>query len=235
MDMLLDFVSGPWFITLWLALMLPSLLVLILDLHYRNSHLMPLMKLVWGLSVAYSGPIGLGIYWVAGRKEISNDSDWRRAFRSVAHCYSGCGLGEITGVAIAVGLLQAGNTVTAAVTFALAYIFGFGLTVGPEIQGGTDFRQAIADAFKAETPSIAVMEIVAIGVDLSLAGSAGMGEWVFWSSLVISLSCGLFAAWPVNYWLIRKGVKEGMMDPRMTDHGSGDENEGCEGHGQHAH
>lgn len=26
---------------------------------------------------------------------LSHDSLWRRSFRSVAHCYSGCGAGEV--------------------------------------------------------------------------------------------------------------------------------------------
>ena len=32
--------------------------------------------------------------------------------------------------------------------------------------------------------------------------------------MVVSLSLGLLAAWPVNVLLIRFGVKEGMHDPR---------------------
>ncbi|KAA2312694.1 DUF4396 domain-containing protein [Pseudooceanicola sediminis] len=213
-----DIVSSPYFIITWAILMIPSLIIVIRALRVNNAHLMPLMKVVWGFTVAYSGPLGLLIYWLTGRKEISDDNDWRRAFRSVAHCYSGCGMGEIVGVLIAVGLLSLGNLWTALITFVLAYVAGFALTIGPEMQGGTAFRQAFHDALLAETPSIAVMEVVAIGVDLLLAGNAGMGDWKFWSSLVISLTCGLLAAYPVNLLLIRHGVKEGMMDPRMTDH-----------------
>lgn len=44
-----------------------------------------------------------------------------------------------------------------------------------------------------------------------------MGDIRFWSSLLISLTCGLVAAYPVNVLLIHYGVKEGMMDPRDTD------------------
>ena len=217
---------SPWLLGAWAVVMLPSLALVLHDLRRHNSHLMPLMQVVWALTVFYSGPLGLLIYWRTGRKSIPDDGDWRRAFRSVAHCYSGCGLGEIVGVTLAVGLLALGNAWTAAITFAFAYLFGFALTVGPEIQGGTAPRTAVMDALKAETPSIVMMELVAISVDLLLAGDAGMGDALFWLSLVVSLTCGLLAAWPVNYWLIRRGVKEGMMDPRMTDH---------HGHGHDAH
>ncbi|MCA0938741.1 DUF4396 domain-containing protein [Salipiger pacificus] len=228
--MLSEIFSSPWFLAAWLALMIPSEIALIRDLRRNNAHLMSLMKLVWGLTVLYSGPVGLAVYWSCGRKEIATDSIWRRGFRSVAHCYSGCGLGEITGVMLAVGLLRFGNLGTALVTFVFAYVIGFLLTLGPLVQDGMPLRKALKDTFIAETPSIAVMEIVAIGVDLSLAGNAGMGEVIFWSSMIVSLSCGLFAAYPVNLLLLKFGVKEGMMDPRMTGHG-----EGHSGENDHAH
>ncbi|MDF0599887.1 DUF4396 domain-containing protein [Psychromarinibacter sp. C21-152] len=221
MNAIISVISSPGFLVGWAVLTVPSLIVLLRDLATRNSHLMSLMKLVWALTVLYSGPVGLLVYWRCGRKEIPDDHLWRRAFRSVAHCYSGCGMGEITGLIIAVGLLQAGNVVTASLTFALAYVAGVALTVGPLMQDGVGFRRAMWDAILSETPSIAVMEAVAIGADLWLAGEAGLGDVRFWSSLIVSLTLGLVAAYPVNVALLHYGVKEGMMDPRMTDHGEG--------------
>lgn len=218
MQTLTAVLSSPWFLIAWAALMIPCQIVLIRDLTRNNTHLMSLMKVVWVLTVLYSGPLGLLVYWRCGRKEIPDDNLWRRAFRSVAHCYSGCGMGEIVGLIIAVGLLQLGNWGTAAITFTLAYVAGYALTVGPLLQGGEKLGTALKDAVISETPSIAVMEVVAIGVDMTLAGDAGLGDIRFWSSLIVSLTCGLVAAYPVNVLLIRKGVKEGMMDPRMTDH-----------------
>ncbi|GGB16351.1 hypothetical protein GCM10011324_28270 [Allosediminivita pacifica] len=218
MQTLTAILSSPWFLIIWAALVIPCQIVLIRDLTRNNTHLMSLMKVVWVLTVLYSGPFGLLVYWRCGRKEIPDDGLWRRAFRSVAHCYSGCGMGEIVGLIIAVGLLQLGNWGTAAITFTLAYVAGYALTVGPLLQGGEKLGTALKDAVISETPSIAVMEVVAIGVDMTLAGEAGLGDIRFWSSLIVSLTCGLIAAYPVNVLLIRKGVKEGMMDPRMTDH-----------------
>ena len=162
----------------------------------------------------YSGPLGLCGYYYSGRKQIARDSLWRRGFRSVAHCYSGCGAGEIVGVIITVGLLSLGNWWVAGVTFALAYVAGYALTVGPLMEEGVGLKDAMRDAFYSETASITVMEIVAIGTDLWLSQGATMGQALFWSSLVFSLSMGLIAAYPVNVLLIRLGVKEGMHSPR---------------------
>lgn len=218
MSALRVFIDSPSFLILWAVLMLPCLIWTLHDLRTSNTHLMPLMRVVWGLTVLYSGPLGLAIYLWSGRKQIATDSLPRRAFRSVAHCYSGCGMGEIAGVILAAGILSLGNWGITLVTFALAYVAGFALTVGPLVQGGTPLRTALRDAAIAETPSITVMEVTAIAVSLWLSRSASMGDVRFWSSLIVSLSCGLIAAYPVNLLLIRLGVKEGMMDPRMTDH-----------------
>jgi hypothetical protein len=206
--------TSPAFLIVWGVLVVISVAILIRDLRRNNPEIAGLMKLVWIFTVVYSGPAGLAVYYYSGRKQIARDSVWRRGFRSTAHCYSGCGAGEIAGVFIAGGLLSLGNWWIAGITFALAYVAGFAMTVGPLIQEGVPFRRAMWDAFYSESASITVMEIVAIGVDLWLAGGATMGDPLFWSSLVFSLTAGLIAAYPVNVLLVRFGVKEGMHDPR---------------------
>lgn len=218
-DTLRAVLSTPEFLWAWAGLALASLWLLLRDLKRHNAEIGGLMKAVWILTVAYSGPIGLWVYFFSGRKQIRLDSIWRRGWRSVAHCYSGCGAGEIAGVSITAGLLALGTWWVAGITFLLAYVAGFAMTVGPLMQEGVAFGTAVKDAAASETASITVMEVTAIGVDLWLAGSAGLGDRLFWSSLIFSLSCGLLAAWPVNVWLIRLGVKEGMHDPReMAEH-----------------
>ncbi|KAF0096257.1 MAG: hypothetical protein E1N59_224 [Puniceicoccaceae bacterium 5H] len=220
MEALRNFITNPWVIGTWIVLMLISLVILVRDLWAKNPEIMPLMKAVWCLTVIYSGPIGLLIYFYSGRKQISHDSLWRKGFRSVSHCYSGCGAGEITGLLVMTGLLAINSNLWVALTtFVLAYVFGFGMTIGPLLQDGEKFGAAFKDALYSESASIAVMEIVAIGTDIWLAKNAQFGEPLFWSSLVLSLSIGLIAAYPVNLLLIRFGVKEGMHNPKeMAKH-----------------
>lgn len=205
--------TDPVYLGVWAVIVAVSLAVLAWDLRENNAELESLMKFVWGFTVLYSGPVGLVGYWFSGRTQIDHDSLWRKGFRSVSHCYSGCGTGEVLGVSIAVGLLAFKTTGTVVLTFALAYFFGYALTVGPLIQEGVGLREALWDAFYSETASITVMEIVAISVDIWLAGEAGMGDVLFWTALVFSLTIGLIAAYPVNLALIYVGVKEGMMNP----------------------
>jgi hypothetical protein len=205
--------TDPTYLAAWAVLVAVSLGILVWDLRQNNSELKSLMKFVWGFTVLYSGPLGLAGYWWSGRTQIDHDSLWRKGFRSVSHCYSGCGTGEVLGFSVAVGLLAFKTTGTIVLTFALAYFFGYLLTVGPLMQEGVGLKEALWDAFYSETASITVMEIVAIGTDVWLAGEAGIGEVLFWTALVFSLTMGLLAAYPVNLLLIHLGVKEGMMNP----------------------
>jgi hypothetical protein len=214
--MLQSLLTNPYLVAGWLTLALLSLVILIRDLQRNNHHLPSLMKGVWLFTVLYSGPLGLAVYFYSGRAQIAHDSIWRRGFRSVCHCYSGCGAGEIVGVIIAAGLLGLGNWGIALTTFSLAYVAGFAMTAGPLIQEGIPKHQALQDAFYSDTASITVMEITAIAVDLWLAANTTMADLLFWSSLVFSLSVGLIAAYPVNVLLIKFGVKEGMHSPKMA-------------------
>lgn len=210
-------IGNTWVLGAWLGVVLIALAVLLRDFRRHNPHIDSLMKAVWFMTVLYSGPAGLWLYYVSGRKQIKRDSLWRKGVRSVAHCYSGCGAGEVTGVLIAAGLLALGNMATAIITFAFAYVFGYGMTFGPLVQAGVPVRRALLDTFYSDTLTIAVMEVTAISLDLWLAARAGMHEPLFWGSLILSLSIGLLAAYPVNVLLVYLGVKEGMGDPRDTE------------------
>jgi len=206
--------SDPLVMGVWALLVVASVGTLWWDVRARNQALPSLMKGVWTLVVLYSGPFGLAVYWYAGRTQIDSDSLWRRGFRSTAHCYSGCGAGEVVGFALLAGIFALGSSlVVTAGTFALAYLFGYALTVGPLMQEGVGFGEAMLDAFYSETPSITVMEIAAVGTDLLVASQAHVSELLFWGALVFSLSVGFVFAYPVNAALVHLGVKEGMENP----------------------
>jgi hypothetical protein len=213
-EVLVPILSNPITLVIWAILVISSVGVVWWDIRKRNQALPSMMKLVWTVTVIYSGPIGLAIYWWSGRTQISHDSFWRRGSRSTSHCYSGCGLGEIVGITLAQGILAFSTLWVVLITFGFAYLFGYALNIGPLMQEGESFREATKDAFLSETPSITIMEIAAIGTDLLLMGSAGMGSVLFWMALAFSLSIGFIAAYPVNAGLITLGVKEGMMNPK---------------------
>lgn len=202
-------------LTIWVVLTSGSLLIAVLDLYRNQPNIPQLMKIVWTLTVLYSGPVGLGIYWFAGREQISADSLWRRGLRSTAHCYSGCGFGEVLGIFVGTAILGIYGFELAALTFSLAFLFGYALTVGPLLQNGVPLPEAVTDTLYTETGSIAVMEIAAISFDLfaTKGGTVSLTDPLFFTSLFLSLSVGYWAAYPVNLLLLRFGVKSGMGDP----------------------
>lgn len=206
-------VVTPELVVGWFLLSLVCVGVLRYDLWANNDGIPRMMRLVWTLTVFYSGPLGLAIYWYSGRSQIPEDTFSRRGMRSTAHCYSGCGVGEVLGVTIAAGIFALQTHAVVAVTFSLAYTFGVAFTVGPLMADGVAFAEAFTDAIYSESGSIVAMEAVAIGSDIYLAGEATMGEPVFWASLAVSLSLGFLAAYPVNLGLLHLGVKEGMGNP----------------------
>lgn len=211
-----NLITSSWLLIIWLSLSTLSCSVLIYDLRRHNRQTMPLMQVVWILTTLYSGPLGLGLYYLAGRKQIKCDTVWRKGIRSVAHCYAGCGAGEITGVLIAAGMLTLGNFGIGLITFILAYIFGYALTVGPMLQNGTGLKSALVDAFYSDTATITVMEITAVALDLWLGATSSIDQVRFWNSLLLSLSAGLLAAYPINVLLVHLGVKSGMANPRAV-------------------
>jgi hypothetical protein len=209
-----SFLTNPIVVAVWVVLVIGSLAVLGWDIHENNATMVPLMKFVWTLTVVFSGPIALAAYWYSGRSQISHDSFWRGGWRSTAHCFSGCGIGEVVGVLLFSTVLAFTGTIGLAIgTFVLAYLGGVVLNVGPLLQEGVAFREAMIDTFYSETASITVMEIAAIGTDLLIAGGAGITELLFWTGMVLSLTVGFLVAFPLNVLLVSWGVKGGMQDP----------------------
>jgi hypothetical protein len=130
----------------------------------------------------------------------------RLAAQATTHCLTGCATGEVLGLVIAdaIGLAVAPSIALAVV---LAYVFGFGLTMRPLLSGGMAFAGAARLALAADTLTITVMEIVDNAVILVVPGSmdAGLGDPLFWGSLILGLAIAWVAAFPVARWLIARG------------------------------
>ena len=83
---------------------------------------------------------------------------WRSAAQATLHCLTGCAIGEVLGMVIGTSL-GFHNLGTVALSIALAFGFGYGLTVRGVRQAGLPLRQALTVAVAADTVSIAVMEV----------------------------------------------------------------------------
>jgi Domain of unknown function (DUF4396) len=128
------------------------------------------------------------------------------AFSATLHCLTGCAIGEVLGMVIGTGLGW-DDAPTIVLSVALAFLFGYLLTLRPLLAAGIAFAAAARLAFAADTLSITVMEIVDNAIMLLIPGAmdAGPRSFLFWGSLAVALGIAFVAAFPVNYWLIRRG------------------------------
>jgi uncharacterized membrane protein len=129
--------------------------------------------------------------------------------RATLHCLAGCIVGEVAGLAIGVGLgLPAWQTIVLATI--LSYLSGFTLGVLPVMKSrGTTFWNALRIIWIGEAISIGVMEIVMNAVDYRMGGMGANSilSWMFVRGLLFAIPAGFLAAWPVNYWLIKRELK----------------------------
>lgn len=135
------------------------------------------------------------------------DSTWRTAVSATLHCLTGCAIGEVLGMVLATWWgWSTWPSVFLAV--ALAFFFGYLLTMTSVLRAGLAFGVAVQVALAADTVSIAVMEIVDNAVMVTVPGAlnAGLGNWIFWASLVFSLAVAFVVTVPVNRWMIGRGL-----------------------------
>ena len=130
----------------------------------------------------------------------------RQAVQATLHCLTGCAIGEVLGMVIATALGLA-NLPSILLAIALAFVFGFGLTVVSVRRAGVPLRRALSLAFASDTISIAVMELVDNAFILLVPGAlaAGLGDGLFWWSLAASLAVAFVLTVPVNRALIARG------------------------------
>src|SRR3978361_1435419 len=123
----------------------------------------------------------------------------RLAFSATVHCLTGCAAGEVLGMVLATWWGW-GNLATIVVSVALAFAFGYGLTSLPLLRSGLSLREVTPLALASDTASITTMEIVDNLFILAVPGAiaAGLGDALFWWSLLVGLAIAGAGASPRN-------------------------------------
>ena len=148
------------------------------------------------------------------------------------HCGSGCTLGDICAewlafgipaIAVAFGWHSLFSEKIFAVwilDYLLAYGFGIVFqyfTIAP--MRGLSFGQGLLAAIKADTLSLTAWQIGMYGfmavayfvIFQSMLGTRLQTDSVeFWFMMQIAMLCGFVTSYPVNWWLVRRGIKEKM-------------------------
>jgi hypothetical protein len=142
----------------------------------------------------------------------TTDSLWRQAFSATLHCLTGCAIGEVLGMVIG-SALGWSNLATVVLSVALAFLFGYSLTMRPVLRAGLPLAAALGVAFASDTVSITVMEVVDNAFVVAIPGAmdAGLASALFWVTLAASLVIAFVVTVPVNRWLISRGRGHAVM------------------------
>lgn len=142
----------------------------------------------------------------------SSDNLTKMAMQATLHCLTGCAIGEVLGLLVGTALSWP-DLLTVGVAIALAFCFGFALTIRGLLKHGMQLKAAARVAFAADALSITVMEIVANLIMLLVPGAMSHGltnPWL-WISMALALGVAYLAAVPVNRFLISRGKGHALV------------------------
>ena len=144
----------------------------------------------------------------------------RLAASATTHCLTGCAIGEVLGLVLATAWGWA-TVPSIALAVGLAFVFGYAFTLVPLMRSGLGFAAAAGMALAADTASITLMEIVDNGIMLAIPGAmdAGLASGLFWGSLAVALGIAWIAAFPLNRWLIGRGLGHARVHAAHGAHG----------------
>lgn len=141
------------------------------------------------------------------------------AVSATLHCLTGCAIGEIMGLVIGESLgWSSGQTIVLAI--ALAFVFGYSLSMLPLLRSGMALGAAMGVVLAADTLSIATMEAVDNAVVAVIPGAmeAGLVNPLFWLSMTAALAVAFAAAFPVNRYLLARGKGHALMHAHHDMH-----------------
>ena len=196
---------------------------------YRQK--MGVMEVVWSVTALYFGPLAWWGYRRWGRLNSPKYQNQRRTEPGygepvsvgvgVSHCGAGCTLGDIIGawVVFATSWKLLGLALPAEyiADFTLAFILGIAFqyfSIAP--MRGLGLRDGIIAALKADTLSLTSFEVGLFGwmavIQLVLFTHPHLtpDHPAYWLLMQLGMILGFATAYPVNVWLIRRGVKEAM-------------------------
>ncbi len=212
-------------------------IVIVVD-ECKRPQKMWIMNVVWPLTALFGSFVWLAAYYAWGRNvSTSNDSHAKPPFpamvlKGTSHCGAGCTLGDIIAewaallfpvLAIWLGWHSVFSEKMFAVwiadfivAFLLGVLFQY-FTIQP--MRNLSAWQGLLAALKADVASITAWQLGMYGLMAiiqflwfmpSYGGIAKVASPEFWFAMQLAMLAGFATSYPVNWWLIRSGVKEKM-------------------------
>jgi Domain of unknown function (DUF4396) len=210
--------------------------IIAIDLLAGHKQQMWIMNVVWPITALYAGPLALWGYFKAGRlsthravreaKERNEDPPgkkkpfWQMVALGASHCGAGCTLADIVGEwtlfffpLTLFGMKIFGSwVVDYFVALAFGIVFQF-FTIAPMrglSLGGGLLQAAKADFFSLTAWQVGMYGWMAIATFILFGHEIEKTNPIFWFMMQIAMLVGFLTAYPVNWWLLRAGIKEKM-------------------------
>lgn len=198
-----------------------------------------IMNLVWPLTALFGTLLWVAAYYAWGRNISEGDREKSKTqpfaamvMKGTSHCGAGCTLGDILvewsafgfpALAVWFGWHTVFNEKTFAVwipDFIVAFLLGIFFqyfTLKP--MRGLSVGAGIVAAIKADIASITAWQVGMYGLMAIIqflwfkpvfGGIAPVASPEFWFAMQLAMLGGFATSYPVNWWLIRAGVKEKM-------------------------
>lgn len=215
-----------------------SALIIFVDTLKRPQE-MKIMTPVWILTGLWGSYLGLLVYLLAGRSQERNmetmnmsemkmDMDMASSLHpkpvkvclSTLHCGAGCTLADLIGESLTIGipLVIAGSALAGqwTIDYILALLIGI-LFQYAAIQPMLHLKtgKALLRALRIDFLSLTSWQIgmygwMAITYFVLYPQGLSKGSLEFWFMMQIAMFCGFLTAYPVNWFLIKKGIKPSM-------------------------
>lgn len=218
-----------------LGLGLCSALIIAIDL-LGHPQQMWIMDLVWPITALYAGPLALWGYFTIGRISTKGAVMAAKARHEeppgkkkpfpqmvalgASHCGAGCTLADILAewTLFVFPLTLFGHKIFGSwlvdyfVALAIGIVFQY-FTIAP--MRGLSLGKGLVAAAKADFFSLTAWQVgmygwMGIATFLIFGHELEKTDPVFWFMMQLAMLAGFLTAYPVNWWLLRAGLKEKM-------------------------
>ncbi len=186
-----------------------------------NTPSVKIMKLAWLLVILYTGPFGLIFYLLGCRKPRQRSHDdfikdpWKQGLGSEIHCVAG----DATAIILAAALLHYAslpNGWEAVIEYCAAWLFGLLIFQALFMRSMyPSYFEAVKGTVFAETVSMnfimAGMIPTVLIIKKYFPEASDPFSLRFWGMMSIATIIGSIFAYPINLWMVKKGIKHGMM------------------------
>ncbi|MBN8948912.1 MAG: DUF4396 domain-containing protein [Rhodanobacter sp.] len=213
------------FVYAWLAIAVLSAIYVAWD-QFRGNPEPTVMKWGFVLITLYMGPIGLLLYVMADKEPTPGTHEafvqplWKQGAGSAVHCVAGDATGIIL-AAVVVSLIGLPMWADLIVEYAAGFLFGlliFQSLFMRKMMGGSyleNVRKSFMPEFISMNAMMAgmapVMVLLMMGRDMR---AMWPGEPLFWFVMSLGVTAGYAVTYPVNVWLVSRGMKHGLMTVR---------------------